>query len=99
MAQRRGMNPFDQGGCLTNCGDFWSVPTDVVGEEGGNKGWLENGLRVRGMGFQLAKGGEGRLGGEEVNYFELWEVPEKRRKVRRAVDQEYESLGQIDDAV
>ena len=97
VAQRRGMNPFDQGGFWTNCGDFWAVPTDL-GEDG-QSAWLDRGLRVRGMGFQLAKGGEGRLGGEEVNYFELWDVPEKRRKVRRTADQEYESLGQVEDAV
>src|SRR5271170_901145 len=96
VAQRRGMNPFDQGGCLTNCGDFWSVPPQVAEEA--NRPLLEHGLKIKGMGFQLTKGGEGRLGGEEVNYFELWEVPEKRRKVRR-VDQEYESLGQVEDAV
>jgi len=96
VAQRRGMNPFDQGGCLTNCGDFWSVPPEAAEEA--NRPLLEHGLKVKGMGFQLTKGGEGRLGGQEVNYFELWEVPEKRRKVRR-VDQEYESLGQVEDAV
>ena len=96
VAQRRGMNPFDQGGCLTNCTDFWAVP-DHLNEEN-TRGWLESGLKLRGMGFKLGKGGDARLGGEEVNYFELWEVPERRRKNRRA-DQEYEAVGQAEDQV
>jgi hypothetical protein len=50
------------------------------------------------MGFRLGKGGEGRLGGQEVNYFDMWELPEKRRKVRR-LDDEYEAVGQVDDVV
>jgi len=96
VAQRRGMNPFDQGGCLTNCGDFWAVP-DHINEEN-TRGWLENGLKLRGKGFKLGKGGEGKLGGEPVDYFEMWEVPEKRRKARR-LDQEYEAIEQVEDAV
>jgi DHHC palmitoyltransferase len=95
VAQRRGMNPFDQGGCWTNCADFWAVPAHLSEER--ERGWLERGLRIRGVGFQLGKGGEGKLGGREVDYFEMWEVPEKRR-VRRS-DQEYEAVEQIDDIV
>jgi hypothetical protein len=97
VAQRRGMNPFDQGGWTTNCGDFWSVP-EYDEEDIPRKVWLDSGLRVRGKGFKLGKGGVGRLGGEQVNYFELWEVPERRRKTSRRVDQEYEALGQMEEA-
>jgi palmitoyltransferase ZDHHC13/17 len=96
VAQRRGMNPFDQGGCWTNCTDFWAVPTEM--NEESSRGWLDNGLQIRGLGFQLGKGGEGRLGGQEVNYFEMWEVPEKRRKGRR-VDEEYEAVAQVEEDV
>jgi palmitoyltransferase ZDHHC13/17 len=95
-AQRRGMNPFDQSSCLTNCGDFWAVPEHLSDES--SRGWLESGLRIRGMGFRLGKGGEARLGGQEVNYFDMWEVPEKRSKVRR-LDEEYQAVGQVDEDV
>ena len=74
VAQRQGMNPFDQG-FWTNCGDFWAVPTHV--NEESSRSWLDNGLHLRGVGFQLGKGGEGRLGGQEVDYFKMWEVPEE----------------------
>jgi palmitoyltransferase ZDHHC13/17 len=96
VAQRRGMNPFDQGRVWTNCRDFWAVPAHVNDES--SRGWLDNGLKINGMGFQLGKGGEGRLGGEEVDYFEMWDVPEKRRKTR-ASDREYESVAQADEIV
>lgn len=96
VAQRRGMNPFDQGGCISNCGDFWAVP-ELMNDESA-RGWLDNGLRLRGKGFQLGKGGSARLGGEAVDYFEMWEVPERRRKTRR-LDQEYEPVEQVDDVV
>lgn len=96
VAQRRGMNPFDQGGCLTNCSDFWAVPEHL--NEENTRGWLESGLKIRGVGFQLGKGGDAKLGGQEVNYFEMWEVPERRRKIRR-VDEEYEAVGQVEDQV
>jgi hypothetical protein len=96
ISQRRGMNPFDQGGCWSNCTDFWAVPSELNDES--SRGWLETGLRVRGLGFQLGKGGEARLGGEPVNYFELWEVPEKRRKIRR-VDEQYEAVAQVEEDV
>jgi hypothetical protein len=96
VAQRRGMNPFDQGGCWTNCADFWAVPTHLNDES--TRGWLESGLRVKGMGFQLGKGGEGKLGGDEVNYFEMWEVPQKRKQSRR-VDEEYEAVAQVDEDI
>jgi hypothetical protein len=90
------MNPFDQGSFWTNCTDFWAVPIHL--NEQSSRGWLDNGLKVNGMGFQLGKGGEGRLGGEEVNYFEMRDVPERRRKTRRS-DQEYESVMQVDEVV
>jgi palmitoyltransferase ZDHHC13/17 len=93
VAQRRGMNPFDQGSCWTNCSDFWANPA-VVNDEG-QRGWLENGVGVRGMGFRLGKGGDGLLGGEEVDYFSMFEVPEKRRKTRR-LDEQYEAVTQVD---
>ena len=89
------MNPFDQGGCWTNCTDFWAVPTHLSEES--SRGWLESGLLVKGFGFQLGKGGEARLGGDEINYFEMWEVPDKRRKTRR-ID-EYESVAQVEEDV
>jgi hypothetical protein len=96
LAQRRGMNPFDQTSCWTNCADFWAVP-DVLNEES-SRGWLENGCRVRGMGFRLGKGGEAKLGGQEVDYYEMWEVPQKTRKIRR-LDEEYQAVETGDDAV
>ena len=95
VAQRRGMNPFDQGGCWTNCGDFWANPIHVSDDNA--KGWLDNGLDFKGMGFRLGKGGEGKLGGDEVNYFDMWEVPEKKRRRRRVIDQEYEGVAQVDE--
>ena len=70
---------------------------DYLGDEN-SRGWLDSGLRIRGKGFQLGNGGEGRLGGEEVNYFEMWEVPEKRRKIRR-LDDQYEAVGQLEEGV
>jgi hypothetical protein len=96
VAQRRGMNPFDQGGCWANCADFWAAPTHL--NEESSRGWLDSGLRINGIGFQLGKGGEGRLGGEPVNYFEMWEVPEKRRKNRQS-NQGYEAVPQMDEVV
>ena len=96
VTQRRGMNPFDQGGCWTNCADFWAVPTHL--NEESTRGWLESGLHVKGLGFQLGKGGEGKLGGDEVNYFEMWEVPKKRKQSRR-VDEEYEAVAQVDEDI
>jgi palmitoyltransferase ZDHHC13/17 len=96
VAQRRGMNPFDQGGCWTNCADFWAVPTHL--NEESTRGWLESGLNIKGLGFRLGKGGEGKLGGEEVDYFEMWDVPQKRRKNRR-IDEEYEAVAQVDEDV
>lgn len=96
VAQRRGMNPFDQTSCWTNCADFWAVPEHM--NEESSRGWLESGCRMRGMGFRLGKGGEARLGGQEVDYYDMWEVPEKKRKVRR-LDEEYEAVGQGDDVV
>ena len=96
VAQRRGMNPFDQTDCWSNCRDFWAVPEQM--NEESSRSWLESGCRMRGMGFRLGKGGEARLGGEEVDYYQMWEVPERRRKVRR-LDEEYEAVGQGDDVV
>jgi hypothetical protein len=96
VVQRKGMNPFDQGACLTNCGDFWAVPPYLNDES--TRGWLDHGLRLRGKGFQLGRGGAASLGGEPVDYFEMWEVPDRRRKTRR-LDQEYEAVEQGDDAV
>ena len=96
VAQRRGLNPFDQGGCWSNCTDFWAVPSELNDES--SRGWLENGLHARGLGFQLGKGGGARLGGESVNYFEMWEVPERRRRIRR-VDEQYEAVAQVEEDV
>jgi hypothetical protein len=50
------------------------------------------------MGFQLGRGGDGLLGGEEVDYFSMFEVPEKRRKARR-LDEQYEAVTQVDTDV
>jgi len=98
QANRRGMNPFDQNSWVRNCSDFWAVPTHL--NEDNQKAWLDNGLNVSGVGFNLGKGGEGKLGGEEVNYFEMWDVPERRRKSRRAEGQRYEEVpGQIGEDV
>jgi palmitoyltransferase ZDHHC13/17 len=94
--KRQGMNPFDQGSCWTNCTDFWSNP--VVLNEEGQRDWLENGIGVRGMGFRLGKGGDAILGGQEVDYFSMFEVPEKRRKMRR-LDDQYEAVTQVDEDV
>lgn len=99
QANRRGMNPFDQGSWIRNCSDFWAVPTHL--NEDSQKAWLDNGVNVRGVGFTLGKGGEGKLGGEEVDYFDMWEVPERKRKVtRRTEGQNYEEVPtQVDDSV
>jgi len=93
--QRQGMNPFDQGSCWTNCSDFWANP-GVLNEER-DRVWLDNGLGMKGMGFRLGRGGDAVLGGQEVDYFSMFEVPERRRKTR--LNNQYEAVTQVDENV
>jgi len=69
----------------------------VVLNEERDRVWLDNGAGVRGMGFRLGKGGDAVLGGEDVDYFSMFEVPEKRRKTR--LNDRYEPITQVDEDV
>ena len=75
--QRRNLNPFDQGSLFRNCSDFWWMDPEagINDQQSTGHRMLQLGWGIGRFGSSLKPGASGKVGGQIVDYYHLFEVP------------------------